>query len=273
MEYSDPNGEVLSAATRVPLHPAGLYLGIKPEGWAASKSGVRVQVVALDPRGKPLAGARGQRRRLRAQGLLEPPAPAGRLLRLRFDHGDEAHRLRLLGHDRRARASVLLGEAREPRARSSCSRARRTMAGAKPTSNTSVWVRGDDDWWFEPDEPRPHRSDPGEEALRAGRDREIPGAHAVPRGDGARHRRARRRARAAGRRARRQIAGDRSAHGRQLRAERVRVRAGGARARRSRGAGPVRLAEARCSTASATGWASWTRCRSSAIRVRPRSSI
>src|SRR5262249_50084802 len=56
MEYSDPNGELLATAARVPLHPAGMYLGISPEGWAASGSGARVQVVALDPLGKPLAG-------------------------------------------------------------------------------------------------------------------------------------------------------------------------------------------------------------------------
>ena len=37
MEYSDPNGEMLAVATRVPLHPSGIYVGIKPEGWAASK--------------------------------------------------------------------------------------------------------------------------------------------------------------------------------------------------------------------------------------------
>ncbi len=56
MEYSDPNGETLAVAARVPLHPAGLYLGVKPEGWAANKSGVRAQVVALDPLGKPVSG-------------------------------------------------------------------------------------------------------------------------------------------------------------------------------------------------------------------------
>ena len=42
---------------------------------------------------------------------------------------------------------------------------------------------------------RPHRSAAGEEALRAGRDGALPGAHAVQGRDRARHRRARRRAR------------------------------------------------------------------------------
>ena len=54
MEYSDPNGEILAAATRVPLHPAGLYVGIKPEGWADSRKEVRAQLVVLDTTGKPL---------------------------------------------------------------------------------------------------------------------------------------------------------------------------------------------------------------------------
>ena len=56
MEYADPNGELLASSTRVPLHPAALYLGIRPEGWAASKDGVSAQFLAVDTTGKPLAG-------------------------------------------------------------------------------------------------------------------------------------------------------------------------------------------------------------------------
>ena len=37
LEYADPNGEILTAATRVPLWPAQIVLGIKPDGWAMSQ--------------------------------------------------------------------------------------------------------------------------------------------------------------------------------------------------------------------------------------------
>jgi uncharacterized protein YfaS (alpha-2-macroglobulin family) len=55
MEYADPNGELLASATRVALHPAGLYLGLRPEGWAANKDNVKVQLLAVDTAGKPLS--------------------------------------------------------------------------------------------------------------------------------------------------------------------------------------------------------------------------
>ena len=55
MEYQDANGETLSVATRVPLWPARINLGIRTEGWAASKDRLRFQVLALDLAGKPAA--------------------------------------------------------------------------------------------------------------------------------------------------------------------------------------------------------------------------
>jgi uncharacterized protein YfaS (alpha-2-macroglobulin family) len=55
MEYQDANGETLAVATRVPLWPARINLGIRTEGWAASKDRLRFQVLALDLVGKPAA--------------------------------------------------------------------------------------------------------------------------------------------------------------------------------------------------------------------------
>ncbi|HXF17902.1 MAG TPA: MG2 domain-containing protein, partial [Burkholderiales bacterium] len=54
LEYADPNGEVLTASTRVPLWPAKLLLGIKPDAWTLSKDELKFQVLALDLTGKPI---------------------------------------------------------------------------------------------------------------------------------------------------------------------------------------------------------------------------
>ncbi len=37
LEYRDPNGQTLTSSTRVALWPSKVLLGIKPDGWAASK--------------------------------------------------------------------------------------------------------------------------------------------------------------------------------------------------------------------------------------------
>ena len=55
MEYRDANGETLAVATRVPLWPARINLGIRTESWAASKERLRFQVLALDLAGRPAA--------------------------------------------------------------------------------------------------------------------------------------------------------------------------------------------------------------------------
>jgi hypothetical protein len=56
LEYQDANGQLLSVSRTIPLLPSKVVLGIKQEGWAASKDQLRFQVLALDPAGKPLQG-------------------------------------------------------------------------------------------------------------------------------------------------------------------------------------------------------------------------
>jgi len=54
LEYSDPNGEVLTTSTRVALWPSKILLGIKPDAWTLSKDELKFQVLALDLSGKPI---------------------------------------------------------------------------------------------------------------------------------------------------------------------------------------------------------------------------
>ncbi|MBX3668080.1 MAG: alpha-2-macroglobulin [Rhodocyclaceae bacterium] len=56
MEYSDPNGQIQSAATRALLLPSGLVLGLGLSGSYATPDKLSFRVVALDPQGKPQAG-------------------------------------------------------------------------------------------------------------------------------------------------------------------------------------------------------------------------
>lgn len=56
MEYSDPNGQVLTTATRAQLLPSNLVLGLKNEGAFATRERMAFKVLALDPSGRPQAG-------------------------------------------------------------------------------------------------------------------------------------------------------------------------------------------------------------------------
>ena len=52
MEYTDPNGQILTASTRALLLPSALVLGIRVDGGYATKEKMSFKVLALDPRGK-----------------------------------------------------------------------------------------------------------------------------------------------------------------------------------------------------------------------------
>ena len=55
LEYRDPNGEVQTAATTVPLWPAKWLVGIKTEDWVASKGDLTTRVAVVDVRGQPVS--------------------------------------------------------------------------------------------------------------------------------------------------------------------------------------------------------------------------
>lgn len=56
MEYADPNGQILTSATRAIVLPSAVTLGMKVEGFFATKERLAFKVLALDTAGKPLAG-------------------------------------------------------------------------------------------------------------------------------------------------------------------------------------------------------------------------
>ncbi|WP_240500150.1 alpha-2-macroglobulin family protein [Sphingomonas montana] len=58
MDYDDADGETLTASRRIPIYPAAIRLGIRPDGWLQRASELKLKVAALDLDGKPVAGQR-----------------------------------------------------------------------------------------------------------------------------------------------------------------------------------------------------------------------
>ncbi len=57
-EFRDPNGEVQTVSSTVPLWPARWLVGLKAEEWAGSKDSVEAKIAVIDVARKPVAGAR-----------------------------------------------------------------------------------------------------------------------------------------------------------------------------------------------------------------------
>jgi uncharacterized protein YfaS (alpha-2-macroglobulin family) len=148
LEYSDPNGELLTASTRIALWPAQVVVGLKPDAWALSQDKVKFQALALDLSGKPLQGA---------------PLTVSV-----YERKTYSHRKRLLGgfyayeswtqtrglgtvcegaSDKRG---LLLCEFTAPVSGELLVEVRtRDADGRDAVAHASVWVAGKGEWWFD----------------------------------------------------------------------------------------------------------------------------
>ena len=54
--YNDPNGEVQTTSTTIPLWPSATVLGLKTGSWASSRGRFKFTALALDTSGKPIKG-------------------------------------------------------------------------------------------------------------------------------------------------------------------------------------------------------------------------
>ncbi|MGB8433000.1 MAG: MG2 domain-containing protein, partial [Burkholderiales bacterium] len=171
LEYQDANGETLTTAARVTLWPARLNLGIRTEGWAASRDALRFQVAALDLSGKP-----------------RPDAAVAVDL---FQRTRYSHRKRLIGgfyayedytETKRIGEAVCKGKT-DAQGLLGCQIKSKAVgevilrasapdgAGNVATTNRSIYVVGADRWWFRQGAsdrmdviPEKKRYEPGERA-------------------------------------------------------------------------------------------------------------
>ncbi|WP_174291477.1 MG2 domain-containing protein, partial [Sphingomonas bacterium] len=56
MDYQDANGQVLTATKSIPIFPSAVQLGVKSDGWMMRADDLRLRFVALDTDGKPIRG-------------------------------------------------------------------------------------------------------------------------------------------------------------------------------------------------------------------------
>lgn len=147
MDYQDANGEILTASRRISLHGSGVQLGIKSDGWLMKEDDLRLRLVALDTQGRPINGQRVRvavysreiltaRRRL--IGGFYAYENNMRTTKLSASCSATTDELGL------AQCQVDPGVAGEVYAVASAEDAQGNVAYAQ----TSIWLAGEDDWWF-----------------------------------------------------------------------------------------------------------------------------
>ena len=170
LEYSDPNGERQTVATRVPLWPAKLLLGIRPDSWAASKESFKFHVRSVDLKGRPLPGVPVAVELYQRIHYTHRKRLVGGFYS--YDHVTETKRVGAACEGTTDPLGLLVCEAASPVSGNVILVARaRDDAGNAALAHRDVWVAGKEEWWFDVEGgdrmdllPEKKRYEPGETA-------------------------------------------------------------------------------------------------------------
>ena len=147
LEYRDPNGETLTAATRVALWPSRVVLGLKPDSWAASKDKLKFTVAAVDIHGRPLGGVRVRTDAYKRVTYSHRRRLIGGFYA--YEHGSETTRIGALCEGVSDVRGLVFCEAPAAAAGNVILRAQATDAGGnRAVTRADAWVATGDDWWF-----------------------------------------------------------------------------------------------------------------------------
>ncbi len=171
LTYNDPNGEVQTVATAIPLWPSAVVLGVKTGSWASSRGKVRFSAVALDTQGQPLKNQRVEVRGRLSQVISTRKRMVGGFYAYdnRTDHKD----LGALCSGRTDDRGLLACEAElDAAGQVELIASSQDAAGHPAQAAASIWVTKQGELWFAQDNddridllPEKARYEPGETAT------------------------------------------------------------------------------------------------------------
>jgi hypothetical protein len=148
LEYSDPNGERLTAATTIPLWPSRLLPGLKLDGWVAAKDRLKFDALAVDVHGKPAAG-----RTIRVDLLTRTYYTHRKRLVggfYAYDSVVDVKRIGIACEGRTDRFGLLHCDVKPGVSGNVVLRVEvKDDAGNVAYANREAWVAGRDEWWFD----------------------------------------------------------------------------------------------------------------------------
>ncbi|MGK5037998.1 alpha-2-macroglobulin family protein [Janthinobacterium sp. LB3P118] len=170
MAFQDANGETASVATRVPLWPSNVVIGIKPDAWALSKDAFKFTVAVLGTNGKPVANAAV------AVDFFQRNSYAHRRRLIggfyAYENSSEIVKLGSACTGKTDNKGLLVCDVKAPASGNLILRARtQDASGNAAVANRETWVAGSGDWWFNASDndridvlPEKKRYEPGQEA-------------------------------------------------------------------------------------------------------------
>jgi hypothetical protein len=147
LDFKDPNGEVQTASTHIPLWPSSWQIGIKPDSWALSRESVKFQVAVADLSGKPVAGAPVKVDLFESKTYSHRKRLIGGFYA--YEHSTEITKVQTLCTGKTDKRGLLFCEKPVSVSGNVILEATTTdNAGRETATHRYVWVAGSKDWWF-----------------------------------------------------------------------------------------------------------------------------
>ncbi|MBI5584689.1 MAG: alpha-2-macroglobulin [Deltaproteobacteria bacterium] len=170
LEFRDPNGEVQTAASRIPLYPSGLLAGIQAGTREPSRTALSYQVVILDLNGRPRPGTLVQTRLFERKFFSHRKRLAGGFYA--YENLSEIVEAGAHCGGRTDERGVLYCEGPSAVAGSLLIQAEAADEKGRPSlAHWTAWIPGEEDAWFEAHNddridliPEKRQWEPGEKA-------------------------------------------------------------------------------------------------------------
>jgi len=171
VEFKDPNGEIQTVSSRIPLWNSRYLIGIKPDAWALSKDALKFHLAVVDLSGKPVSGAPVKVELFERKIYSHRKRLVGGFYA--YEHTTEIKKVATLCEGKTDSKGLLICEAKSPISGNVILQAQSLDdLGNKTVANREVWVAGKDEWWFEVGDhdridllPEKKRYEPGEKAI------------------------------------------------------------------------------------------------------------
>lgn len=170
LEFRDPNGEIQTVTGRVPLWSSGLLVGLQPDSWSSAPDALKFKTVVVDPKGKPVKGAKVSVELFNRQHYSHRKRLVGGFYS--YEHVTETKSVGPVCEGLSDDHGLLVCEAHSPVSGNVILQA--TVLDGKGNSSSShrdIWVAGKGEWWFEAGDsdridllPEKRAYDPGDTA-------------------------------------------------------------------------------------------------------------
>ncbi len=171
LEYRDPNGELQTVSSGIPLWPSKYVIGIKPDSWALSKDNFKFHTVVLDLTGKPVAGAPVKIYMFTKKTYSHRKRLVGGFYA--YEYTTEVKKAAAVCEGKTDSIGLLICGMKSPVSGEVILQAEsEDKDGNKTVANRGLWVAGQGEWWFEVSDndridllPEKKRYEPGETAV------------------------------------------------------------------------------------------------------------